>query len=220
MVSFIYIVCILSTQKHSSFQSDHKIAALFSWNAWPIWSVFHFPTLEGGLSPMTAQMSNEWWLACRLGFGAVMGSGGDCSKRGRSGAVGRDRASLCHCCHMECSPCLPNFQRDLKSLDFNMSQFKTQNGAGQKKLSCRATYGQMLQLVTLVCTISKSIESEWKIDFRLENKSRMSYLTEVGREGMVTLSTFERDFFFKIIDFKQKIWEDSRKFLYTQWPCY
>lgn len=44
---------------------------------------------------------------------------------------------------------------------------------------------------------SKSIESEWEIDFKLENTSTsMSYLTEVGREVMVTLGTFERDFFF------------------------
>lgn len=47
----------------------------------------------------------------------------------------------------------------------------------------------------LVCTVSKSIECEWKTDFRLENKS-MSYLSGVGREGMVTLGAFERDFFF------------------------
>lgn len=92
MVSFIYIVCMLSTQKHSSFQSDNNVATLFSWNSWPICSVFHFPTLERGIAPMTVQTSSERWLACRLSFGALMGSGGDCSKQSRAGAIGRDFA--------------------------------------------------------------------------------------------------------------------------------
>lgn len=148
------------------------------------------------------------------------GSGGDCSQRGRAGAVGRDRASLCHCCHMECSPRLPDFQRDLKSLDLTRLNLKHKTVQAKRNFPVGPHMAKCSSLWPLVCTISKSIEREWKIDFRLESKSSMSYLTEVGREGMVTSGTFGRDFFFKIIDFKQKLWEDSRKFPYTQWPCH
>lgn len=148
MVTFIYIVCIWSTEKHSSFQSDNNVAALFSGNAWPIWSVVHFPTLERGLSPMTAQTSSDgdWHADSALGlWGGAVGT----AANGAGQVLLEGTEPLCAtCCHMECSPRLPDFQRDLKkSLDFNMSQFKTQNGAGQTELSCRATYGQMLQLV-------------------------------------------------------------------------